>query len=104
MAQFDVFENPNVETNQAVPFLLDVQADLLDALSTRVVVPLVASSPLNKAITRLSPQFTIQNSTVFMSTGELAGVSVRSFGEKVGSLKEQRHEILAALDFLFFGF
>lgn len=25
MAQFDVFENPNKETNQAIPYLLDVQ-------------------------------------------------------------------------------
>jgi len=32
MAQFDVFENPNQETNQAVPYLLDIQADLLDGL------------------------------------------------------------------------
>ncbi len=42
MAQFDVFENPNEETKQAIPFLLDVQAELLDVLSTRVVVPLIA--------------------------------------------------------------
>ena len=32
MGQFDVYENPNVETNQAVPYLLDVQADLLASL------------------------------------------------------------------------
>jgi toxin CcdB len=59
------------ETNQTVPYLLDVQADLLDTLSTRVVVPLVAASAM---------------------------------GEKVSSLKDQRHEIIAALDFLFTGF
>jgi toxin CcdB len=39
-----------------------------------------------------------------MSTAELAGVSVPSMGEKVSSLKDQRHEIIAALDFLFTGF
>ncbi len=104
MAQFDVFENPNEETNQTVPFLLDVQADLLDALLIRVVVPLVAVSAMGKAIKHLTPQFTIRNNTVFMSTAELAGISIRSMGEKVGSLKDQRHEIIAALDFLFTGF
>lgn len=104
MAQFDVFENLNEETNQAVPFLLDVQADLLDALSTRVVVPLVAASAMGKAIKYLNPQFTIRNTTVFMSTAELAGISIRSLGEKVSSLKDQRYEIIAALDFLFTGF
>jgi toxin CcdB len=104
MAQFDVFENPNEETNQAVPFLLDVQADLLDALSTRVVVPLIAASAMSKAVKHLNPQFTIRNATVFMSTAELAGISFRSLGKKVSSLSDQRHEIIAALDFLFTGF
>jgi toxin CcdB len=104
MAQFDVFENPNEETNHAVPFLLDVQADLLNALSTRVVVPLIAASAMGKAIKHLNPQFTIRDTVVFMSTAELAGISVRSMGEKVSSLKDRRHEIIAALDFLFTGF
>jgi len=77
---------------------------LLDTLSTRVVVPLVAASAMGKAIKHLSPEFTIRNTAVFMSTAELAGVPIRSIGEKVGSLRDQRHEIIAALDFLFTGF
>ncbi len=104
MAQFDVYQNPNEETNQAIPYLLDIQADLLNALSTRVVVPLVAASAMGKAVRYLNPRFTINQSTVFMSTAELAGVPVRSLGEKVGSLKDERNEIIAALDFLFTGF
>lgn len=103
MAQFDVFENPNEETNQAIPYLLDVQADLLDGLSTRVVVPLVAASAMGKGIKHLNPEFIIQDTSVFMSTAELAGVPVRSMGRKVSSLRDQRHEIIAALDFLFTG-
>lgn len=36
MARFDIYENP------ACPgYLLDVQADLLDGLNTRMVVPLL---------------------------------------------------------------
>jgi toxin CcdB len=104
MAQFDVFDNPNAETNEAIPYLLDVQADLLDTLSTRVVVPLVAASAMGKAIKHLNPEFTIKNTAVFMSTAELAGVPIRAIGEKVGSLKDRRQEIVAALDFLFTGF
>ncbi|MHC1745186.1 MAG: CcdB family protein [Syntrophobacteraceae bacterium] len=104
MAQFDVYANPNEETNQAIPYLLNVQADLLDTLATRAVVPLIAASAMGKAIKHLNPQFTIRNATVFMSTAELAGIPVQSMGEKVGTLKDQRHEITAALDFLFTGF
>jgi toxin CcdB len=104
MAQFDVYKNSNEATNQAIPYLLDVQADLLDTLATRVVVPLVAASAMGKDIKHLNPQFTVGHATVFMSTAELAGVLVRSLGEKVSSLRDQRHEIIAALDFLFTGF
>jgi len=38
-----------------------------------------------------------------VSSAELAGVSIRSLGEKVASLKAQRDEIIAALDLLFTG-
>jgi toxin CcdB len=104
MAQFDVYRNTNPETNQTAPYLLDIQADLLNALSTRVVVPLIVSSKMGKAITHLNPQFTISNTPVLMSTAELAGISFRSLGEKMCSLKSHRTEIIAALDFLFTGF
>jgi toxin CcdB len=104
MAQFDVFENPNPETNLAIPYLLDVQADLLDDLLTRVVVPLIAASAMGKAVKHLNPQFTIHNTTVFMSTAELAGIPIQALGKKAGSLKDQRQEIIAALDFIFTGF
>jgi toxin CcdB len=104
MGQFDVYENPNKETNQSVPYLLDVQADLLDNLATRVVVPLITGSAIGKPIKYLNPEFEIGMSTVFMSTAELAGIPVRALGQKVGSLKDRHDEIIAALDFLFTGF
>lgn len=103
MAQFDVFENPNAETNQAIPFLLDVQTGLLDTLATRVVVPLVNASVMGKGIKYLNPEFTVRNTSLFMSTAEVAGVPIGSIGEKVGSLKNHRQEIIAALDFLITG-
>ena len=104
MAQFDVYQNPNEETNQTVPYLLDLQADLLDNLATRVVVPLLAATLIGKAVKHLNPRFKIKGKAVFMSTAELAGVPRSALGEKVASLREQRNEILAELDFLFTGF
>ena len=104
MAQFDLYENQNQETNQEIPYLLDVQAELLDNLATRVVVPLITVSAMGKAVKHLNPQFEIRRAAVFMSTAELAGVPVRILGEKVGSLKDRRDEIIAAIDFLFTGF
>ena len=104
MAQFDVYENPNPDTKQSVPYLLDVQADLLCGLATRVVVPLVTVSAMGKAAKHLNPQFKIKRTLVVMSTAELAGVNLPLLGDKVVSLKDHRNEIIAALDFLFTGF
>ena len=81
-----------------------MQVEFLDNLSTRVVVPLVRAPFFGKAATQLNPQFVIDQSMVIMSTAELAGVSVRHLGKKVCSLRGQRDEIIAALDFLFTGF
>jgi toxin CcdB len=104
MAQFDVYENPNEDTNQTVPYLLDLQADLLDGLATRVVAPLVAASAMSRAVKHLNPRFKVKDNLLFMSTAELAGVPLSALGERVGSMREKRSEIIAALDFLFTGF
>jgi toxin CcdB len=104
MAQFDVYTNPNSETKRAIPYLLDVQTDLLNTLRTRVVIPLYSVSAMGKAAKHLNPQFSIKRTTVIMSTAELAGVTVNTVGDKVCSLKEHRNDIIAALDFLFTGF
>lgn len=103
MAQFDVYENPNAVSKKTMPYLLDVQTDLLDTLATRVVVPLVISSAMPKPGRHLNPAFSIGATGVIMSTAEIAGVSIKILGKKVFSLKENRNEIIAALDFLITG-
>lgn len=103
MAQFDVYLNLNSATRKTIPYVLDVQAGLLDALATRVVVPLVLVEEMGGVAKQLNPQFKVKGTAVVMSTGELAGLPLRSFGEKVTSLKARRDEIISALDLLFTG-
>ena len=103
MAQFDVYLNPNSDTRKTIPYLLDIQADLLDSLATRVVAPLVLAEKMELAAQQLNPQFKVKGVAVVMSTAELAGITNRSLGEKVTSLKTKRDEIIAALDLLFTG-
>ena len=103
MAQFDVYLNSNPETSGAIPFLLDVQADLLDNLATRVFAPLFLASVFGTPASHLNPQFIINQTKVVLSIAELAGVPVKVLGEKIANLQDQRGEIIAALDFLFTG-
>jgi len=56
MAQFMVCRNKNPQTSSTIPFLLDVQNDLLDDLETRVVVPLCPlSSMKGRTLRTLTP-------------------------------------------------
>jgi len=103
MAQFDVYLNPNTATRKVIPYLLDVQTELLDTLATRVVVPLVVAEEMGLSARHLNPQFKVKGTAVVMSTAELAGVSNRLLRDKVASLKTKRDEIIAALDLLFTG-
>lgn len=103
MSQCDVYENVNEDTSRMIPYLLDVQSDLLEKLTTRVVVPLVALSTMGRPIQHLNPTFRVGSVLVLMSTAELAGVPIQSLGKKVGTLKDRRDEIISALDFLFTG-
>ena len=103
MAQFDVYENPNPTSRTNAPYLLDVQTDQLDILVTRVVIPLIAAAAMPRPVRHLNPAFNIKETVVIMSTAEIAGVSVKSLGTKVCSIKQHRNEIVAALDFLITG-
>jgi len=104
MAQFDVHRNPNPATRARIPYLLDVQADLLGLLATRVVIPLAKPDVLGgKAAERLNPIFEVEGRKVVMLTPELASVARKILGEQVNSLASERAAIVAALDLVFTG-
>ena len=105
MAQFTVYENINEDTKNAIPYLLDVQNDLLSDLNTRVVIPMCLSKALgNKPISNLSPVFKIDGSEYILLTPQLAGIPLQELGSAVRDLSEFRDQFINALDFLFTGF
>ena len=59
MAQWMLHRNPNPATHKEIPYLLDVQSNLLAALDTRAVVPIFTLSragPRLRAPWRASPR------------------------------------------------
>jgi toxin CcdB len=105
MAQFSVHENLNFRTKGDVPFLLDVQSDVISILATRVVVPLYRSGAVHsKAMTRLTPVVKIRNKSLIAMIPELAGIQQRELGAIVGDLSSARGDILQAIDLLLTGF
>lgn len=103
MAHLDVHRNLNRRTASRVPYLLDLQDDLLRDVATRVVAPLVLASPTRRPIGRLEPLFEIDGLQVVMSSLEIASIPRRDLGPVAASLRERREQIVAALDLLFTG-
>ena len=104
MPQFTVYRNKNPQTRANIPFLLDVQSDLLSELNTRVVVPMYLHKTLKTApMTRLTPEVSFEGKKLVMMTPQLAGVATKDLGDAVGSLVRVRDNIVAALDLLLTG-
>ena len=104
MAHFDVFHNPDATTASVIPYVVDVQSELLAGLPTRVVIPLAYAEAIETPILRLNPTVGVGDTALVALTQDMASVSNRLLRNPVANLSPQHDEILAALDFLFTGF
>ena len=100
--QFDVHRSRRGPQG-ATPYLLDVQADLLDDFETRVVVPLVPAEAFGRRAQRLHPAFEIGGQSFVMATQLLGAIRIAELGDVVTSLRECRAEIVAAIDVVLAG-
>ena len=104
MPQFTVCRNKNPQTLSAIPFLLDVQNDLLSDLETRVVVPLCPVSAMKGMTLRtLMPVLEIDGERFVMLTPQMAGIPKSELGAPVTRVEQYRYEIIAAIDLLLTG-
>ncbi|MEP3047173.1 MAG: CcdB family protein [Roseibium sp.] len=99
MAKNDLYRLTSSQT-----LVLDVQADLLDSLNTRVVVPLMPKDEAPAPAKFLNPVFNWDGEEFVMATQFLSAVSMSELGEPIGSLDEHFQEITRALDMVFQGF
>jgi toxin CcdB len=100
--QCAVYNNTG-ESSSYAPFLLDVQADMLNSLETRIMVPLVRLAEFGRRAGRLHPVFTVCGEEVVMATHLLAAIRFIGLGRAVDSLTAERNEIIGALDVLLVG-
>ncbi|HTY49539.1 MAG TPA: CcdB family protein [Steroidobacteraceae bacterium] len=98
MARFSVYPNPKGG------YLIDVQADLLRLIDTRVVIPLIPLSQAPKPIKGLNPCFRIADVEHMLFTQQLAAVPAKILRNEVTNLVGFRDGIVAAMDLLFQGF
>ena len=98
MARFDIYKGA-----QARGLLLDIQSDLLDEFGSRVVVPLLPAEGM-QSVSRLHPEFVINDEHYVMSTHLIFAIPVDRLGAKIGSLAHDDLVIMSAVDKLFSGY
>jgi toxin CcdB len=85
-------------------YLLDVQTDLLDALPTRIVIPLIPVGDVPRSEPRLHPVFEIKETQVMLVTHQLSAVPKSILDAAAADLSDEADRITAAVDFLMQGF
>lgn len=59
MAQYDVFDNPSRSASDGIPSVVVIQSDLLDALATRMTMPLAEPTANMRIPSALCPVITV---------------------------------------------
>lgn len=100
MAKYDIYSSASASAE----YLLELQDEIIDNLSTRVVAPLVPIDDIPKRMKILNPIISVAETEYVLMTHLLAAIPISALKTKVGSASTQRDEIIASLDFLFTGF
>lgn len=104
MPQFTVHRNQHAPTKARFPLLLDIQANLLDDLATRVVIPLTPqAASKSQKMDKLTPVVQVEGKHYIVVTPQLSAISKKELGPVVADLAADRADFINALDFLLTG-
>jgi toxin CcdB len=105
MARFDVYHTGG-RHQLSTPYLLDIQSNHLEALATRIVIPLrrVDHFPAVALPPDLLPVFAIEGIDCLLDVPQLAAIPLSELKICVTSLAAHQLAITTALDRLFGGF
>ena len=98
MAQYDVY------AGRGGALFLDVQSDLIDGLSTRIVIPLIPTGAGPRKIKRLHPVLSVDGKDYMLATNLLAAVQKTQLGASKANLLARHDDIAKAIYMLFQGF
>ncbi len=103
MTQFDVFVNPIAATRRSYPFVVTLQSDFAQNAREQIVAPLVPSRSMPTIVSRLTPVVALDGAEYTVLVPALTGMRSRDLVERRCSIAASRGELLAAIDYLFFG-
>lgn len=104
MKQFSVYKNKS-RNKQAYPYFIDVQADMLAHLNTRLVMPLTPKANANSQVKALTPVITIGQVDYVVLATMITTTDVKNLKaeDAVMDASHLRDQLVSAIDMMILG-
>lgn len=99
MSRFDLYK-----ARVGDGYVLDLQTDLLEVQSTRMVAPVLPADQVARRIKTLHPEVEVNGKPFVMATHLMAAVPKTALQNPVANLADHADDITRALDLLFQGY
>lgn len=98
MAQYDVYANPSHSAAKGIPYVVVVQSDLLDALATRLTLPLAEPDAEVKVPTALCPVVMVKGRRFHALAHYAAPLPAKVLRRPVDNVAAQSSALVSAID------
>jgi toxin CcdB len=98
MAQYDVFANPSRSAAEGIPYVVVIQSDLLNALSTRMTMPLALFDKAAKVPPVLCPVIVVKGKRMHALAHYSAPLPAKSLRRPVDNVVAQASALVSAMD------
>lgn len=98
MAQYDVYINPSHSAADGIPYVVVIQSDVLDALATRLTLPLAVLDPGAKVPTALCPVIAVKGRRLHALAHYAAPLPAKLLKRPVANVAAQASSLVSAMD------
>jgi len=98
MTQYDVYPNPSNSAASGIPYVVVVQSDLLDALATRLAIPLTEFDVATKVPTSLCPVIVVKGQRFHALAHYAAPLPAKVLRRPVDNVAAQSSALVSAID------
>lgn len=98
MAQHDVYTNPSNSATTGIPYVVVIQSDLLDALASRLTMPLAVPDATTKVPTALCPVITVNGKRLHALAHFAAPLPAKVLRRPVCNVAAQANALVSAID------
>lgn len=98
MAQYDVYPNPSRSGAEGIPYVVVIQSDLIDALATRLTLPLAVPDAATRAPTALCPVIVVKGQRLHALAHYAAPLPAKLLKRPVDNVAAQATALVSAID------